>query len=48
MKDEAGKIVSPDNFINAAERYGLTPAIDRWVIENVCAGWCPRPTSASA
>jgi diguanylate cyclase (GGDEF)-like protein len=34
MRDEAGKIVSPDNFINAAERYGLTPAIDRWVIEN--------------
>jgi len=34
MKDESGKIVSPDNFINAAERYGLTPAIDRWVIEN--------------
>jgi diguanylate cyclase (GGDEF)-like protein/PAS domain S-box-containing protein len=34
MKDEAGKIVSPDNFINAAERYGITPAIDRWVIEN--------------
>ena len=34
MKDETGKIVSPDNFINAAERYGITPAIDRWVIEN--------------
>jgi diguanylate cyclase (GGDEF)-like protein/PAS domain S-box-containing protein len=34
MKDENGKIVSPDNFINAAERYGLTPAIDRWVVEN--------------
>jgi EAL domain-containing protein (putative c-di-GMP-specific phosphodiesterase class I) len=34
MRDEAGKIVSPDNFIAAAERYGLTPAIDRWVIEN--------------
>ncbi len=34
MKDEQGKIVSPDNFINAAERYGITPAIDRWVIEN--------------
>ncbi len=34
MKDEAGKIVSPDNFINAAERYGLTPAIDRWVVEH--------------
>ena len=34
MKDENGKIVSPDNFINAAERYGITPQIDRWVIEN--------------
>jgi diguanylate cyclase (GGDEF)-like protein/PAS domain S-box-containing protein len=34
MKDEAGKIVSPDNFINAAERYGITPQIDRWVVEN--------------
>jgi EAL domain-containing protein (putative c-di-GMP-specific phosphodiesterase class I) len=34
MRDESGKIVSPDNFIAAAERYGLTPAIDRWVIEN--------------
>ncbi len=34
MKDETGKIVSPDNFINAAERYGITPQIDRWVVEN--------------
>ena len=29
-----GKIVTPDDFIAAAERYGITPAIDRWVIEN--------------
>ncbi len=34
MRDETGKIVSPDNFITAAERYGITPSIDRWVIEN--------------
>jgi diguanylate cyclase (GGDEF)-like protein/PAS domain S-box-containing protein len=34
MRDEAGKIVAPDNFIAAAERYGITPSIDRWVIEN--------------
>ena len=34
MRDEAGKIVSPDQFIAAAERYGITPNIDRWVIEN--------------
>ena len=25
---------SPNDFIAAAERYGITPAIDRWVIEN--------------
>ena len=34
MRDEQGKIVAPDNFIAAAERYGITPNIDRWVIEN--------------
>jgi diguanylate cyclase (GGDEF)-like protein/PAS domain S-box-containing protein len=34
MRDEAGKIVAPDNFMTAAERYGITPNIDRWVIEN--------------
>ena len=34
MRDEAGKIISPDNFIAAAERYGLMPAIDRWVIQH--------------
>src|SRR5580692_6984813 len=34
MRDESGRIVSPNNFISAAERYGIAPAIDRWVIEN--------------
>ena len=34
LKDENGRIVAPNDFIAAAERYGLTPAIDRWVIEN--------------
>jgi diguanylate cyclase (GGDEF)-like protein/PAS domain S-box-containing protein len=34
MRDEAGKIVAPDQFMTAAERYGITPSIDRWVIEN--------------
>ena len=34
MRDENGRMVSPDNFIAAAERYGITPNIDRWVIEN--------------
>src|SRR5208282_801322 len=34
MRDENGRIVAPDNFIAAAERYAITPNIDRWVIEN--------------
>jgi diguanylate cyclase (GGDEF)-like protein/PAS domain S-box-containing protein len=34
MRDETGKIVTPEQFIQAAERYSLTPAIDRWVLEN--------------
>ncbi|HEX4050353.1 MAG TPA: EAL domain-containing protein [Steroidobacteraceae bacterium] len=34
MRDEQGRIVAPDTFIAAAERYGITPNIDRWVIEN--------------
>jgi len=30
--DEEGKLVYPGAFIPAAERYGLIPAIDRWVL----------------
>jgi diguanylate cyclase (GGDEF)-like protein/PAS domain S-box-containing protein len=32
MRDENGGIISPGLFIEAAERYGITPNIDRWVI----------------
>lgn len=32
LRDENGQILSPGTFIPAAERYGLMPAIDRWVI----------------
>jgi diguanylate cyclase (GGDEF)-like protein/PAS domain S-box-containing protein len=34
MRDESGSLVSPDLFIAAAERYGITPNIDRWVVEH--------------
>jgi EAL domain-containing protein (putative c-di-GMP-specific phosphodiesterase class I) len=34
MRGESGKIVAPDQFIAAAERYGITPSIDRWVIDS--------------
>jgi len=34
MRDENGGIISPGLFIEAAERYSITPAIDRWVIRS--------------
>ena len=34
MRDETGGIIAPGLFIEAAERYGITPNIDRWVIRS--------------
>ena len=34
MRDESGNIIAPGLFIEAAERYNITPSIDRWVITN--------------
>jgi len=34
MRDENGGIIAPGLFIEAAERYSITPNIDRWVIKN--------------
>jgi diguanylate cyclase (GGDEF)-like protein/PAS domain S-box-containing protein len=35
MLDERGEEVMPSEFIPAAERYGLMPELDRWVIREV-------------
>lgn len=37
MHDRDGHIVSPGEFIPAAERYNLMPFIDRWVIDHALA-----------
>ncbi|MFC3531313.1 EAL domain-containing protein [Vogesella facilis] len=34
LHDEFGRLVPPISFIPAAERYGLMPLIDRWVVQN--------------
>jgi diguanylate cyclase (GGDEF)-like protein/PAS domain S-box-containing protein len=36
MRDEQGRLVKPSEFIPAAERYNLMPAIDRWVVHQAC------------
>lgn len=37
LRDAEDGIVLPGTFLQAAERYGLMPAIDRWVIRNALA-----------
>ncbi|MFK8031807.1 MAG: EAL domain-containing protein [Gammaproteobacteria bacterium] len=34
MRDQRGAIVSPNDFMEAAQRYNLMPKIDRWVVLN--------------
>ncbi len=35
MKGSDGKLIMPGAFLSAAERYGLMPKLDRWVVSNV-------------
>ncbi len=35
MVDDNGELISPAAFMPAAERYGLMPSLDRWVIRSV-------------
>jgi len=37
LRDEDGNVVMPGAFLPAAERYGLMPVIDRWVIRTALA-----------
>lgn len=39
LRDEKGALVPPGAFIPAAERFGLMPAIDRWVVETTLANF---------
>ncbi len=39
MRDEAGQMVPPGAFIPAAERFGLMPQLDRWVVETTLANF---------
>ena len=41
MEDEQGRMVPPQAFIPAAERYSLMSTLDRWVVRNAIA-WITR------
>jgi diguanylate cyclase (GGDEF)-like protein len=36
MLDERGGVIPPMAFIPAAERYGMMPLIDQWVVQDAC------------
>jgi diguanylate cyclase (GGDEF)-like protein/PAS domain S-box-containing protein len=42
LRDQEGAIISPADFIPAAEKYNLMPAIDRWVIRRVLSLLPPK------
>lgn len=48
MQDEDGTLVPPMAFIPAAERYGLMPQLDRWVIATAFAQHGRRHSPGSA
>lgn len=39
FRDDHGELVAPGVFMPAAERYGLMPGIDRWVVETALANF---------
>ncbi|MDV3237566.1 MAG: EAL domain-containing protein [Gammaproteobacteria bacterium] len=48
MRDEDGNLVPPGSFIPAAERYGLMPDVDRWVIGRAFAAMRETPSRLPA
>ena len=47
MREPDGTLVQPSEFIPAAERYGLMPALDRWVVRQTCTRLAHRRTDAA-
>ncbi|EED67303.1 EAL domain-containing protein [Comamonas testosteroni] len=46
LRDENGQILAPGHFIPAAERYGLMPSLDRWVISKTLQTLAQQPGHA--
>jgi diguanylate cyclase (GGDEF)-like protein/PAS domain S-box-containing protein len=46
MLDENGKIIPPDMFLPAAERYHLITSLDRWVVNKTFSWYARHPHAA--
>jgi EAL domain-containing protein (putative c-di-GMP-specific phosphodiesterase class I) len=47
MENADGSLAGPTAFIPSAERYGLMPTLDRWVLENAVKAWIQLKASAA-
>jgi len=47
MMEEGGELVSPGSFLPAAERYGLSVRIDRWVVDRMLTWLAQNPEHLS-
>lgn len=45
LRDRAGSLHSPVEFLPAAERYGLMPSIDRWVVARTIRALAEQPSA---
>jgi diguanylate cyclase (GGDEF)-like protein/PAS domain S-box-containing protein len=45
LRDESGVLITPAEFIPAAERYNVMPSIDRWVVRQALEQLVHRPDS---
>lgn len=43
LQGEDQQIIAPGNFLSSAERYGLMPQIDRWVLRHYCRWLAQHP-----
>lgn len=48
MRDEGGNLVQPAEFLPAAERFNLMPAVDRWVVRQACSRLAHRRSEGTA
>lgn len=47
MREPSGEIVNPAEFIPAAERFNVMPAVDRWVVRQACTRLAHRRADAA-
>ncbi len=45
MRGEGGETIAPGAFLPAAERYGLTPRLDRWVLQHALDWYAAEPAA---